>query len=349
MKHQYWLLTGGYTKADNKGINIYRFDDGVLQLAERIESRDPAFIAASSDGKYIAAANESGGDQNAVSIFSFDATNGKMEALHQLSTGKLSPCHISFDKTDRLVFAAYYGGGGLSVFSFDHSAEQLTEKKLFQYHGSSIVTNRQEASHVHCASPDYTQDILYSCDLGTDEIRLYNIEAKKQSITELPSHKVTPGNGPRSVAFHPVYRYMYVVNELAGTVDVFDNHEHELRLLQTISTDNTDYKDKGSGAILLSNDGNFLYVTNRGKYNTISTYAVDIATGKLQLLKTQPTMGITPRHALIDASDNYLFIANQGSQSIAIFKRDVHTGLLEHTHTETMVNNPACVLLIERK
>jgi len=160
---------------------------------------------------------------------------------------------------------------------------------------------------------------------------------------------VQAGNGPRSIAFHPVYKYMYVVNELAGTIDVFDNHDHDLKLLQTISTDNTDYKDKGSGAIIISNDGNFLYVTNRKKYNTISTYSIDIATGKLQLLKTQPTLGNTPRHGIIDPSDAFLLIANQDSQNVAIFKRDAHTGLLDHIHTESMTNNPAAVLLLERK
>ena len=140
---------------------------------------------------------------------------------------------------------------------------------------------------------------------------------------------------------------MYVINELAGTVDVFAYGNKNLQLIQTISTDSTNNADKGSGDIHLSPDGKFLYATNRGSYNTISTYAVNSADGKLQMLQVQSTGGIMPRNFTITPSGNMLLVGHQKSDYITIFKRDINTGLLTLTTNTIPVTSAVCLKMME--
>ena len=55
---------------------------------------------------------------------------------------------------------------------------------------------------------------------------------------EQASGRAAPGAGPRHLAFHPNARYVYVINEIGSTVDVFawDADAGTLAPLQTIAT-----------------------------------------------------------------------------------------------------------------
>ena len=102
-----------------------------------------------------------------------------------------------------------------------------------------------------------------------------------------------------------------------------------MQKVQIITTYATDFVGEIASADLhISPDGKFLYASNRGNANTITIFSINAYTGKLTLVGYQSTMGRTPRNFAIDPTGNFLLVANQNSDNIAIFKRNKKTGLL---------------------
>ena len=68
----------------------------------------------------------------------------------------------------------------------------------------------------------------------------------------------------------------------------------------------------------------YLYAANEisdfeGKNGSVSAYAVDPSNGDLRLLNTISSQGAGPAYLSVDASGKYVFVANYGGGSIAVF------------------------------
>ena len=353
---QYFLFVGTYTSAKSDGIYVYKFNEesGTATFVSKVKTDNPSYLAISKNHQFVYAVREGGGDNSsAVSAFLFNNQLGKLTFVNKQSTKSNGPCFIAVDNKQKWVFTANYKGGSLSAFPVKNDGSLDTVTQLIQHTGSSVNKIRQQKPFVHTVvfSPD--EKYLFTNDLGTDKINRYtfNAAATTNPLSEGNDSVTmsTAGNGPRHLAFSPNKKFMYVINELAGTVDVFGYGDKNLRLIQTISTDSTNNLDKGCADIHLSPDGRFLYGTNRGKYNTIATYAVNNATGKLQLLQVQSTGGLVPRNFTITPSGNMLLVGHQNSDYITIFQRNMKTGLLTLTNNTIPVSSAVCLKMIEAK
>jgi 6-phosphogluconolactonase len=68
---------------------------------------------------------------------------------------------------------------------------------------------------------------------------------------------------------------VYLVQELDGTLTVFRHRKKKLEVIQETSLISKDFKGEISAAdIHFSPDEKFLYATNRGTANTISTNSI---------------------------------------------------------------------------
>ena len=59
-------------------------------------------------------------------------------------------------------------------------------------------------------------------DLGIDQVEIYRFDATQSTLQPAGSGKVPPGGGPRHMKFHSNGKWIYVLNELALSVTVFD-------------------------------------------------------------------------------------------------------------------------------
>ena len=81
------------------------------------------------------------------------------------------------------------------------------------------------------------------------------------------------------------------------------------------------------GGIVLSPDGRYLYVGNRGD-DSIGVYHVDNQ-GSLIGVQWIASDGRNPRGFQISPSGRWLLAANQDSDNLVVFERDGETGKLE--------------------
>ena len=190
---------------------------------------------------------------------------------------------------------------------------------------------------------------VYATDLGADLIVTYKPNAALGQLTKMAEFKATPGNGPRHIAFHPSLPMLYVLNELAGTIDVLaENYATgQLTQLATVPTnDATNPLDAGSADIHITPDGRFLYATNRGKFNHIAQFIV-APDGQLTPNGHVTSGGERPRNFVIDPSGTWLLVANQSSDNVLAYRIDPLTGKLSGG-IESKLPTPVCLQFITK-
>jgi 6-phosphogluconolactonase len=352
----YYLFVGTYT-ANGKSAGIYVYDfnlaSGRAVLLDSAVSKNPSYLAISSNGRFIYAVNENGADQNGeVSAFSFNKSSGRLHFLNKQSSGGADPCYIAENHQGNWVVVANYNGGSLVAIPVrpDGRIDSVAEK--IQHVGSGPNKDRQEKAHVHSVVFSADERFLFAADLGTDQETIYQFNpAKSRPITAAQDSAVhtAPGSGPRHFIFHPQKPYAYLIEELSGTIDAYYYQNGKLTHVQHISTHPAAFKGvKGSADIHITPNGKFLYASNRGDANSLAIFSIDSATGELQLRGLQSVLGLTPRNFMIDPTGKFLLVGDQGSDRIVVFTIDPKSGILKPTGFHLDVPSPVCLKMLKK-
>jgi 6-phosphogluconolactonase len=335
-----FVYFGTFTDTTSKGIYVSRLDmeTGKLsdpQLAAQVGN--PNYLAVSPDGHFLYAAAR--GDNSikggAINSYAIDGSTGHLKLLDQKSSSGAGPCYVGTDASGQCVFAANYVAG--SVKSFHVNADgALTDGTLIQHDGHSINPDRQKGPHAHCFVAAPAGQFALACDLGLDKVMVYKFNASDATLTpnKPPFAAVTPGWGPRHLAFSPDGKTACVLSEMACKVTVFDwdGASGKLQSRQAVSLLPLGaYQPSFTAAeIAYRPDGRFVYATVRGP-NRVSVLAVDATTGDLSLVQNLPSGGDFPRGMGIDPSGHWLIVGNQKSGTITAFSIDADTGKLAPT------------------
>lgn len=363
--HSHLVLVGTYTnKTQSKGIYAFSYDAETGKLTPKgiaTETPDPSFVVIHPNGKYAYAANETG-KQSTVSAFALDAQSGKLTLLNQLPALGEDPCYLSFDRTGKFLFVANYTSGTITVFPILPDGKLGEHTAALQNKGAlGPNKERQEGPHAHWIEVSAHNRYVYVADLGLDRVLICKFDAAKGTLTaeDGPSAKDTaadaakgdaftaalsPGTGPRHVAFSHDGNFMYVLGEMKSTVTVFANDQRETyRVIQTVSALPQGYSGRNDAAeIAMHPSGKWLYASNRGN-DSIAVFAVEPGKGTLRLITNVPTGGKEPRHFAIDPAGKYLLAENQNSDTIVTFRIDPASGNLTPTGDVAQVPSPVCL------
>ena len=349
----YYLLIGTYTiSSKSDGIYVYNFNSqtGDLNLQSKVAGEEnPSYLDISRDGKKVYCVNEVRDGQ--ISAFDFNTSSGELLFLNRVSSGGSGPCYVTVDDDNKFLYVGNYNSGSLSAIALKTDGSLATDNQNIQHTGSSINKSRQAGPHVHATvlSPDGRY--LYTPDLGTDLVNIYQVDAAKISRPLVPADPaqvtVEAGSGPRHLTFHPNSKFAYLIHEMAGLISAYEYDDGKLTEIQTITMLSPDFKGRtGAADIHVSPDGQFLYGSNRGDANEIVIYAIE-KNGNLKYAGRQKTLGDSPRNFVIDPSGNFLLVANQNSNEVIIFNRDQKSGLLTPSGKSIQVSKPVCLKFIK--
>lgn len=351
----YYMLVGTYTKGKSEGVYVYDFNSGTgeAKMVSVAKTSNPSYVAVAPGQKYVYAVNENNnhGNGGAVTAFSFDKNSGSLRQLNEEPSGGDDPCYISIDKTGRWAVIANYSSGTVSVLPVNRDGKLGNPQTVIHDEGHGTNPQRQEGPHAHMAlfSPD--NHYVLTTDLGTDKIMTYAFDEASGKLKALatPFVKLPDGTGPRHMAFHPNGKWLYLAQEMGGTVTAFNYAAGKLKPFQTITTLPKDFKQTFTAAdIHVSPDGKYLYASTRDMANIITIYKIDPSSGHLTMVGTQSTIGKTPRNFNFDPSGNYLLVANQNTDDIIVFKINHQTGLLTNTGKRIAVGSPVCIKWISK-
>lgn len=340
----YQFLVGTYTDSSHHGLNHLYFSPGEnLMTIETIAAgiANPSFVIASKDGKTVYSLEEEAGVQGGnVLTFSRNPEDNSLTLLDQDASQGDHPCHISLSPQENYVILGNYSGGSISVFKADGKG-QLNFVQLIQHSGKSVNPERQEKPHVHSTTFDPEGKRVLVADLGTDKIYVYNFQPERAEPLHLSGEfPVTPGDGPRHLAFSADGKEVLVVEEMAAALDVFQYENGILTPKQRLTLVDENFSGAvGAAEIRISPDGKNVYVSNRGEANTISVFAKN-PSGQYDRIQNISSGGKMPRNFNLTADGKYLLAAHQASNDIVIFERDLDSGKLTQTLWKAQVHKP---------
>ncbi len=303
----------------------------------------PLLYAASDDK----AGNETRGR---VIVLRPGADGERMAAISSADSGGAGATHLTFDAKGKAIFTANFRSGTAGVLPVASDGTVSVPTSTVQNVGTGPKP-RQTSPHAHGVALDPGGKYLFVPDLGADRLFVYRYEAGQGTLAPAKESSVSlpPGTGPRHVALHPKGRYVYLMSEFSPVIWVYRQEPKTggLTLLQSIATGTDDEADTVKGAeIAISPDGRFVYTSTRGE-DTIGVYAVR-RDGTLREVQRVPSGGKLPWSFRLHPKGKWLLVANQGSNSVTLLRRDTRSGKLEPAGTPLSVNLPTSVAFLTR-
>ena len=260
-----------------------------------------------------------------------------------VDAGGKTPCHLTLSPDGKFLYTANYSSGSISEFRL-HDGLPSGLPRIVRHHGRGVKL-RQKSPHPHFAdfAPDGRQ--LYICDLGTDRVFVYDWAPETGlKIPAAAELTLPPGSGPRHLVFAPDGNTLYVANELDSTVASFvrDAASGKWETARIRSTLPKGAKKEGNypGAIKITADGRFFFVTNRGD-DSVAVFATS-GGGDFRLVRTVRSGGEFPSDLLLTNGDRLLVVGHLKSGGVTSF--EFADGVLTPSVTYSV---PKCTALCE--
>lgn len=340
------VYVGGYAPRGEAGILEYSFDakSGALRAGRACAALDnPSFLLCHPKKNVLYAVEELAPEGRVVAL---STGGGELKALASLPSGGADPCHLALSPDLRYLFVSNYSGGSLAAFALDEAGVPTGRADFVQHRLDAPRTDsdRQRAAHIHFSLCDGAR--VYVCDLGMDRVFVYGWDAGRGRLAGTVQEIEFPaGSGPRHLALRADGRFLYALCELNSTVHAFERRADGLwRRIQRIDAapgfaDHARFDYSVSAAIRLA-DRETLCVSSRG-CDRVAVFHV-APDGTLQLTQQFSSGGATPRD--IQIVDDFLLAANQGSGSVAVFRRGAG-GEYRLQETVETIRHPTCICL----
>ena len=338
----------GGSPSGSKGIYALQADGSghFKTLGLQAEIADPSFLAVDPSHRFLYAATERGRPTGFLSSYAIDPATGALRFLNRVPSNGTSTAHLVVDQTRHWLLVANYGSGSVASFALKSDGSIGDMVDFHQHSGSSVNPHRQMGPHPHEAVMSPDNRFLLVPDLGLDKVFVYALDSASGKLTLASTTDTRPGFGPRHMLFGKGGKFAYVLGEMASAVAVmsYDKKTGKLTLLENIDTIPPQLTvENNSAELALSNDGRFLYATNRG-HDSVTVFSINAASGKLTNVQNIPAQGHIPRGMSLDPNGTHLLTGNQNSDTITIFDRDTKTGKLTFAGQMTDIPTAVCIL-----
>jgi 6-phosphogluconolactonase len=349
------VYVGCYTTPDRKGrgegITAYRMDEFSGEwtwLELSVRTANPSFLTRHPSLPVVYCVH--GGNMSEVSGFAIEG-DGQLRQLGTWPSGGVNPVHLDVDPSGRWLVVANYTGATAAVLPVQSSGELREASDIVPLVGTTGPDPvEQTSSHPHHIPFDPSGSFIVIPDKGLDRVFAFRVDLQTGRLrTAQPASVASaPGAGPRHIAFHPLERWAYVINELNSTVTsyAFDERGDGLRELQTLPSAPGDLRVRNTGSeVVVHPSGRWVYVSNRG-HNSVGAFRVDERAGTLAPIGWYPTQGETPRAIALDPNGRFLYATNQTSDTIVTFRVDERDGALEATGQVVASGSPSTLVFV---
>lgn len=251
-----------------------------------------------------------------ISGFTVDSTTGALAAIagSPFSAGG-DPVAIAVDPTGSYAYVANQADATVSAFLIDRSTGALMSVA-----GSPYVTGAGPTS----VAIDSTSSFVYITNSGAGTVSVYSISPASGGLTPAAGSPFAVGGSPSSVIVAPGNNYtVFVADRSASTVSIYAppfNGSLALAPGSPIAT--------GMGASSLALDAfSDLYVANAIS-NTLSGFTQIDTSVPTPAAGSPYSTGTTPASVVLTPLDNFVYVANKGSNDISEFSLDAATGAL---------------------
>jgi 6-phosphogluconolactonase (cycloisomerase 2 family) len=299
---------------------------------------------------YVAGAEQGG----FIRAFRIDDATGALDQVGEVGTepvpaGSGGLSFIGPSREGDALLVADFAAGTAATVALDADGGLGTVASRVQDTGSG-PNPRQAGPHPHHVVVDPYRRFALVADFGADRVFVYDYDRATHRLSapapEGPgAYATAPGSGPRRLVFHPDGRTVYLLNELTADLQTlhWDAARGMLTHRQTLPTNAPDHTGTTSAAELaVSRDGRHVYASNRGE-NTLVVFAVDPVTRLLTEVQRIACGGVTPWSFALHPGGRWLFVANEASGAVSLFRVAPRSGRLTDTGASVAVPFPDCI------
>ena len=326
--------------ADSRDITVLEWapDGGALTELERFAAGGSVMpLAASPDRRVLHASLRS--EPWSVLSLAIDPRSGRLGEIGRAPL-PASMCWISTDRRGRFLLSAAYDSSLVAVSPIGDDGVAQAARQV-------IATE----PHAHATQVDPGNRFAFATCLGGDLVRQFRFDRDTGRLddNDPPAWRGRPGAGPRHFVFHPALPFVYLLNELDGSVDVlsFDAVRGRLSSVQSTSALPPGMRvDKPWAADLhLRPDGRFLYASER-RSSTLAVFAVDATDGRLTPIASVATE-TEPRGFAISPDGRFLVAVGQASHRLSLYAIDPAGGALAKLGDQAVGQGPNWVEIID--
>ncbi len=323
--------------AHGKGISVYAIDAKREWKLQSITPTldNPAFLTLDRDRKALYTVH---GDGHQVSAFKIQP-DGDLEFLNTVEAQGKNPVYAVPSFNNRFLFVATLQGGAVASLPIREDGslgEAVSTAHLEGKPGKGV-------SHAHACVLDRTGKFLLvptqARGVGYERVWVFQVDQETGKLDLVSSADSRTYDEPRHLVFSPDNRRVYLVNEKGSTLRMlaFDADKGILTPEQVVPTLPETYVGPNmASAIVMSQDGRFVYATNRihegippegedpayGAFRgqeTLVSYEVDKKTGMLKKPQWVSCEGYTPRFMTLTPDGKELVVANMDSDTLQFF------------------------------
>lgn len=341
---KYVAYVGSYTHGTSKGISILDVDveAGYMHKRSEIELDNSSYITISHNGKYLYSIIDQG-----LSAFSIEP-DGNLSFLAATPIRGMRGCHLSLTKNDDYIFVSGYHDGKLTVIRIneDGTFGEITDEIFHKGMGS--VAERNFRPHINCAVLTPDEEILCVCDLGMDQVKLYDFDKQNGKLKFTDIIRCQLESAPREIMFSPDGRFAYVICELKNFINVYSynpNNKNRFEFVQNIFTVRSKRKENTAAAAIISSvNGDHVLCSNAGD-DSVTIYNVNHNTGELSLISSLPVSGNYPKDIALFPDEKHLVSVNHESGTLTFFSIEYERGLIVMNGKPIKIDTPNSICI----
>lgn len=354
------LFAGGYswTEIPERGITVARIDAGsgvpsasgtaAASGAAATEIRNPFHLLLAPSGQVLyVASNVAGGTVHALSV-----DGGKLLPLSEMPAGD-GPIHLSLHPSGGYLVAVNHDSGNFMTYRLGEDGRitgQVQDVAHVQAVPGAGHPYAQAGPHPHMSVFDPGGERLLIPDKGTDYVHVYRFDPRTGLCTPHSQVYLGAAFGPRFLAVHPSWRYLYVIGEIRSLVTVceYDQRTGALWTLDSVPTvPEGAAEGNAPSGLALSPDGRFLYAANRGQ-DSIAVFAVRDGGARLEPadpVQVGDPLTMFPWDLRFRRDGRVLYVANQIAGTVQAYDVDPATGTLRPVGAPLQVPGAATIAL----
>jgi 6-phosphogluconolactonase len=340
------LYVGSYTTAQGGsgvGVSVREISQSGQLLTEQqvVALSNPAFLTLGADLLFAAEEQPSG------RIVSMARERGRLTVVASADSGGGLPCHLAVDVENDQLIVANYLTGTVASLAFAPGGELANPRSTAMPAGTGPVAERQESPHAHQVVhvPGSSGEWLVS-DLGGDRVLRFSAQGRDAAPVLLDACQLPAGSGPRHMGW--VHESLLVAGELDSQLHILSPAREGLSYVGAVSTHDGESREESGpnfpSHVEISSNQEFAFVANRGR-DSITVFDVsEVRNGGMPvLIREVPSGGKWPRHFVFHES--HLYVANQRSNSIAVFAADRDRGLVFELTQLVRTGSPMCLVI----
>jgi 6-phosphogluconolactonase len=212
-------------RKEGHGIDVFAVNGGRWERVQSVSSPSPSFLMLHPAQHVLYVANEMDEYQGlpfgTVEAYSISQNDGRLRLLRQqrLSLSGTRPRQIAISPDGKYMAVALYGGGAYNILSLSPDGVPESVTGITKELGSGRHFEHQRSAHPSSVVFDPVTHHLLSADFGCDRLNVFTVSNGKLTLGQ--RHMVSSGMGPGQLAVHPSGRFLYLTNELDGSISCY--------------------------------------------------------------------------------------------------------------------------------